>query len=101
MFSVDAPGVEWDSIGPGEHYYVRRFSAEEYVRVGINFRPDGNGLAGSRASDKYEWHVNDTLVDDGTGHWMRDPEGVNDVGPGSNLPWMDDHYPWDDDDPWA
>ena len=99
MFAVDGPGIGWDWLNPAGDYCVDRFSAEEFMRVGINVVGEGNGIRGSRGSEKYEWHVNHTLVDDGTGHWERDTTGVNDIGPGDNLVWVDDPFPWDDDDP--
>ena len=96
MFAEDVPRVEWDAVNTGETYCVTRFNAAEFVRVGINITAEGEGLHGSRCSSKFDWHVNHTLVEDGTGHWARDTTGVNDVGPGDSHVWIDDHYPWDD-----
>ncbi len=96
MFAVDAPGPTHAWLLPGPQYCVSRFNAEEFVRFAYGVTVEGNGWQGSRCSGKFEWHVNHTLQDDGSGHWMRDATGVNDVGPGPlNVP-VDDSNPWDD-----
>jgi len=96
MFTLDAPGPQATvpAVPGGIVYFVDRFNAEEFVRVGINLLFGGNGVAGSRCSGKYDWHVTHTLVDDGTGEFTRDATGRNEIGPGHIS--VDDYYPWDD-----
>ena len=73
-----------------------RFNAEEFVRFRYAVTVEGNGWHGSRCSSKFNWHLNHTLKEDGSGHWMRDETGVNDVGPGPLSVPVDDSNPWDD-----
>ncbi len=86
MFSVDTPGWPNTPQGP-EEYFVMRGTFEEYVRVGIQTDPDaGNALAGSRGSDKFEWHVRHRLQEQ-NGQWVRTTgdqaeSDVNDIGAG-------------------
>ena len=96
MFAVDAPGPTHGWLLPGPQYCVARFNAEEFVRFAYGVTVEGNGWQGSRSSGKFNWHVNHTLQDDGTGHWMRDATGVNDVGAGPLSVPVDDSNPWDD-----
>jgi len=86
MYFIDAPG--WpNEPAADERWYVMRASFETFVRVGIGVGadPSGDVWSGSRASEKYEWHVRHRCENQG-GQWVRTTgdageTDANDVGP--------------------
>ena len=73
MFFYDAPGYLNLGIEPTDGRYVSRANFETFVRVSVGSDVNGNGLLGTRASDKFLWHSRDEWVkiDAGLGLWDR------------------------------
>ena len=93
MYSFDSPGFGWLQLNdPRIDEGSYRMDAWEYMRIGINEDPAGNGQHGSRASNWYEWHVAHHVKKNAAGNWERttgdeaEVFGVNDIGPGHILP---------------
>jgi hypothetical protein len=70
VFSIDGPGVFLGAPPPGAALFVFRGNFEEFVRVAFGEDVSGDGLRGTRASDKFLWHCRHRLVDQG-GAWAR------------------------------
>ena len=88
MYSIDVPGVV-PALTFGKSARRLKFSFREWIRVRFDGAPfSGETIAGSRASDMYEWHARHDLEKHGTGFWRRttgdeQETNVNDIGPGA------------------
>jgi hypothetical protein len=73
MFVIDGPGPILDHPEGGVTGFKAEANFEEYVRVTIDGQQaSGDGLKGSRASWKFDWHSQETLfVNQNTGKWVR------------------------------
>jgi len=85
MYAFDAPGPRSDNALGNVMIYRGNFW--EFVRVRFDsLTPAGNVIAGSRASDKFEWHARHWLTKNAHGKWVRKDGSQetddNDVGLG-------------------
>jgi len=82
MFEEDAPGAD---VSPGVSNFVYRSNFREFVRVRFDgTKPAGNGLSGSRCSDRFIWHCRHSWTNDNG--WARDPgANLNDIVDGPPL----------------
>jgi hypothetical protein len=81
FFSEDSPGWPFAQTD-GYLTYVHRRNFYEFLRVAFTERPSGDGIHGSRCSDRIKWHSRMRAVDS-SGTWARTTQaGENLIGTG-------------------